>query len=208
MKAIRVVALVLFILLILDLSMTAQTQGRISGQVTDSSGAVIVGAKVTIENRGTQVRRVLNTNSSGDYVAPGIEPGVYSISVEAPNFRNVVRERVQVEVATDLKIDFQLPPGATTEVLEVKGEAPLVDATTSTMNGVLSNKAINELPLQGRDFQNLLALHPGVQREPGGGNRRVSLEMRRRGGYDCQSFLSHRRRIQTGACGFAHADGA
>src|ERR1035441_6712962 len=148
MKAIRVVALVFSILLILDLSMTAQTQGRISGQVTDSSGAVIVGAKVTIENRGTQVRRVLNTNSSGDYVAPGIEPGVYSISVEAPNFRKVVRERVQVEVATDLKIDFQLPPGAATEVLEVKDEAPLVDATTSTMNGVLSNKAINELPLQ------------------------------------------------------------
>jgi len=174
MKAIRVVALVGSILLILDLSMMAQTQGRISGQVTDSSGAVIVGAKVTIENRGTQVSRVLKTNSSGDYVAPGIEPGIYVISVEAPNFRKVVRERVQVEVATDLKIDFQLLPGATSEVLEVKEEAPLVDATTSTLNGVLANKAINELPLQGRDFQNLLALHPGVQREPGGGFHSVT----------------------------------
>ena len=85
-----------------------------------------------------------------------------------------MRERVQVEVGNDLKIDFKLQPGAATEVLEVKEEAPLVDATTSTMNGVLSNKAINELSLQGRDFQNLLALHPGVQREPGGGPHSVT----------------------------------
>jgi Carboxypeptidase regulatory-like domain len=152
----------------------AQTQGRITGRVSDSSGAVIVGAKVTIENRGTQVKRTLDTNSSGDYVAPGLEPGLYSIAVEAPNFKKMVRERVQIEVANDLRIDFQLTPGAATETLEVKDEAPLVDATTSTLNGVLSNKAINELPLQGRDFQNLLALHPGVQREPGGGFHSVT----------------------------------
>ena len=103
---------------------------------------------------------------------PGIEPGIYSVSVEAPNFRTVVRERVQVEVANDLKIDFQLPPGAASEAIEVKDEAPLIDATTGTLNGVLSNEAINELPLQGRDFQNLLALHPGVQRNPAGDSTR------------------------------------
>jgi hypothetical protein len=118
MKAVRVVALVVLIGSVLDLSARGQTQGRISGQITDTSGAVIVGARVTIENRGTQVRRALTSNGSGDYVVPGIEPGIYSISVEAPNFRKVVRERVQVEVATDLKIDFQLPAGAISEVLE------------------------------------------------------------------------------------------
>jgi hypothetical protein len=174
MRAIRLTAVMILMFSGFVSTLTAQTQGRITGQITDSSGAVIVGAKVTIENRGTQVKRVLSTNSSGDYVAPGIEPGIYSISVEAPNFRKVVRERVQVEVATDLKMDFQLTPGAASEVVEVKEEAPLVDASTSTLNGVLSNKAINELPLQGRDFQNLLALHPGVQREPGGGFHSVT----------------------------------
>jgi Carboxypeptidase regulatory-like domain/TonB-dependent Receptor Plug Domain len=174
MKANRGAILVILMFLVLDLSLMAQTQGRITGRITDSSGAVIVGAKVTIENRGTQVKRFLDTNSSGEYVAPGIEPGFYSISVEAPNFRKVVRERVQVEVANDLKIDFEIPPGAVNEVLEVKGDAPLVDATSSTLNGVLSNEAINELPLQGRDFQNLLALHPGVQRAPGGGFHSVT----------------------------------
>lgn len=156
------------------LTSVAQTQGRITGRVTDATGAVIVGAKVTIENRGKSVQRVLETNSSGDYVAPGLEPGLYSITVEAPNFKKVLRDRVQIEVANDLKIDFQLTPGAASEVMEVKDEAPLVDATTSTLNGVLSNKAINELPLQGRDFQNLLALHPGVQRDPGGGFHSVT----------------------------------
>jgi hypothetical protein len=162
------------LVVVLSCAAWPQTQGRITGRVMDSTGAVIVNAKVTIENRATQTKRVLETNNSGDYVAPGIEPGVYSMSVEAPNFKKVVRERVQVEVAKDLKIDFELKPGAASEVLEVKDEAPLVDATTTTLQGVLANKAINELPLQGRDFQNLLALHPGVQRDPGGGFHSVT----------------------------------
>lgn len=147
----------------------AQTQGRITGRVSDSTGAVIVNAKITIANRGTGVQRVLDTNSSGEYVAPNLDPGLYTVSAEAPNFRKMVRETVHIEVGNDLRLDFQLSPGATSEVVDVKEEAPLVDTTTTTLNGVLSNKAINELPLQGRDFQNLLALHPGVQREPGGG---------------------------------------
>ena len=175
MKSSRFILGVLVILLSSALLLSAQpSQGRITGRVMDSTGAVIVGAKVTIENRGTQARRNLETNNSGDYVAPGLEPGLYSISVEAPNFRKAVRERVQIEVANDLRIDFELRPGATSEVMEVKDEAPLVDATTTTLSGVLSNTAINELPLQGRDFQNLLALHPGVQRDPGGGFHSVT----------------------------------
>jgi hypothetical protein len=152
----------------------AQTQGRITGRVTDTSGAVIVGARVTLINVGKNVQRALETNNSGDYVAPGLEPGLYSLTVEAPGFRKAVRERVQIEVANDLKVDFELTPGAPNETVEVKDEAPLLDATTSTLNGVLSNKAINELPLQGRDFVNLLALHPGVQRDPGGGFHTVT----------------------------------
>jgi hypothetical protein len=174
MKSLRA-ALIFGLLFLSHLTMVqAQTQGRISGRAVDSTGAVIVKAQVTIENRATHVKRVLETNASGDYVAPGIEAGMYTISVEAPNFRKVVRDSVQVEVAKDLRVDFELPPGTASEVLEVKEEAPLVDATTSTLQGVLANKAINELPLQGRDFQNLLELHPGVQRDPGGGFHSVT----------------------------------
>ncbi len=144
-------------------------RGRISGQVTDSSGATIPGAKIEIENLGTHVQRTLQTNNDGNYVATDIEPGFYSVKAEATNFKTVVRERLQIEVANDIKIDFRLQPGAINEVIEVKDEAPLTETSNAVLNGVLSNKAINELPLQGRDFQNLLPLHPGVQRDPGGG---------------------------------------
>jgi hypothetical protein len=148
----------------------AQTaQGRISGTVTDQSGAVVASAKVTIENTATSVARVLATTATGDYVAPNLEPGFYSITVEATGFQKVVRGKVQIEVGNDLKIDFQLKPGMVSEVIQVNDEAPLTEPTNAVLSGVLSNKAINELPLQGRDFQNLLPLHPGVQREPGGG---------------------------------------
>ncbi len=154
----------------LALGVLAQSnRGRISGQVTDSSGAVIPGAKVTIENTGTHVARNLETNTDGNYVATDIEPGIYSVKAEASNFKSVVREKVQVEVANEIKIDFQLQPGAVSEVIEVKDVVPLTETSNAVLNGVLSNKAINELPLQGRDFQNLLPLHPGVQRDPGGG---------------------------------------
>jgi Carboxypeptidase regulatory-like domain/TonB dependent receptor-like, beta-barrel len=144
-------------------------RGRISGQVTDSTGAAIAGARVTIENLGTHVLRSLQTNSEGTYNEPNAEPGFYSVKVEAQGFKSVVRDKVQIEVGNDVKLDFQLKPGVVTEVVEVSGEAPLTEASDAVLNGVISNQAINELPLQGRDFQNLLGLHPGVQRTPGGG---------------------------------------
>ena len=161
---------VFFALCLVPLLVVGQTnRGRISGQVTDSSGAVIPGAKITIENLGTHVQRTMPTNNEGNYVAGDIEPGLYSLKVEAANFKTAIRESLQVEVGNDIKADFQLQTGAVTETIEVKDEAPLTEAANAVLNGVLSNKAINELPLQGRDFQNLLPLHPGVQRDPGGG---------------------------------------
>ena len=144
-------------------------RGRIAGQVTDSTGAAIPGAKITIENLGTHVQRVLEANGEGNYVDPNVDPGVYSLKVEAKGFKAAKRDRVQVEVGNDLKLDFQLNPGVVSEVVEVSGEAPLTEASNAVLSGVLSNQAINELPLQGRDFQNLLGLHPGVQRTAGGG---------------------------------------
>ena len=143
--------------------------GRFSGQVTDTSGATVADVAITIENLGTHVSRVVHTNESGEYVAPDLEPGFYSITAEATGFGKAQRSRIQLEVANNFRIDFQLKPGAITQTVEVNDEAPLTEATNAVLNGVLSNKAINELPLQGRDFQNLLPLHPGVQRDPGGG---------------------------------------
>ncbi|HTZ34240.1 MAG TPA: carboxypeptidase-like regulatory domain-containing protein, partial [Methylomirabilota bacterium] len=121
-------------------------RGRIAGQVTDSTGAAIPGAKITIENLGTHVQRVLEANGEGNYVDPNVDPGVYSLKVEAKGFKAAKRDRVQVEVGNDLKLDFQLNPGVVSEVVEVSGEAPLTEASNAVLSGVLSNQAINELP--------------------------------------------------------------
>ena len=99
MKSFRLVLIIVITLLSCLAVMQAQSsQGRISGRVTDTTGAVIVNARVTIENRATHVKRVLETSGSGDYVAPGIDAGVYSISAEAPNFRKLVRDAAVVGV--------------------------------------------------------------------------------------------------------------
>ena len=167
--SVRRLLFLLFVCLVPMLLLAQTNRGRISGQITDSTGGAIPGAKVTIENLGTHVQTVLETNSDGNYVDPNVEPGVYSVRAEAAKFRSVLRDNVRVEVANDIKIDFQLVPGAITEVVEVNEQAPLTETSNAVLSGVLSNQAINELPMQGRDFQNLLPLHPGVQREPGGG---------------------------------------
>ncbi len=144
-------------------------QGRIAGRVTDASGAIVPGAKVVITDVGTGVSRELQTNSAGDYVAPNLVPGLYSVTVEMAGFQKMVRSDIRLEVATNVQLDFKLKPGQVSESIQVTGEQPLVDTISDTLGGTLSNRSINELPLQGRDIQNLLALRPGVQRSPGGG---------------------------------------
>ena len=148
----------------------AQTyQGRILGSVSDQTGAVVSGAKVTIINRATGVSRTLTTGAAGEYVAPNLEPGPYSITVEAASFKKAERTGLTLEVAKDIRADFQLIAGSVGEVVTVSEEAPVVDTISDVLGGTFSNKAITELPLLGRDFQNLVVLQPGIQRSPGGG---------------------------------------
>ncbi len=154
--------------------MAQTSEGRILGTVSDQSGAVISGAKVTITNIRTEVSRQLVTTNSGEYVAPNLEPGVYTVSAEAAGFKKAVSTQFALEVSRDARIDLKLQTGAITEIMQVSAEGALADTTNTTLNGVLSNQAIEELPVQGRDFQNLLELHPGVQRTPGGGFHSVT----------------------------------
>lgn len=153
----------------------AQTaQGRILGEVSDVSGAMVSGAKITITNTATGVSRVVTTNDVGSYLAAALDPGTYRVSAEVTGFKKAESSSVQLEVSKDVRVNLRLQPGSANETIEVTGEAPLTETVDTTLNGVLSNKAINELPLQGRDFQNLLPLHPGVQRTPGGGFHSVT----------------------------------
>ena len=170
MKLLRSRLILALAALVLSGLLSAQTyQGRILGSVTDSSGAVVGGAKVTVRNSATGIARNLTANEAGDYSAPNLEPGPYVVTVEAPSFKKAQRTGLQLEVAKDIRADFKLEPGAVNETVTVSEEAPIVTTTNDVLGGTFSNKAINELPLLGRDFQNLAFLQPGIQRSPGGG---------------------------------------
>src|SRR5690348_15219652 len=157
-------------LALLSLPLFSQTNtGRILGNVHDTTDAVVVGATVTITDTQRGVARTLTTDAAGGYTAPNLNPGVYAVRVTAPGFKNVDRQNIQLEVAQDVRLDFSLEPGSTSETVTVTSEVPLVNTTSSTLGGTLSNETISELPLNGRNFQKLLELRPGVYIFPGGG---------------------------------------
>jgi len=167
--------LAVVVVLSMSIAVSSQTYlGRILGSVTDKSNAIVTKAKVSIVNVGTSATRNLETNEAGEYVAPNLAPGDYKVIVDAAGFKKVERTGIHLEVAKDARIDFQLQPGTETESITVTAEAPLIETTNNTLGGTFSNKSINDLPLNGRDFQNLVVLRPGVQRSPGGGFLSIS----------------------------------
>ena len=175
MRATRVFILLAMVLYTSASFLNAQTsEARILGTVFDPSAAVVAGAKITITNSATNATRQLVTTNAGEYVASNLDPGAYTVSAEAPGFKKVISGPFNLEVARDVRIDIKLEPGAVNETVAVNAEGALADTSDATLNGVLSNQAISELPVQGRDFQNLLELHPGVQRTPGGGFHSVT----------------------------------
>ena len=100
---------------------------------------------------------------------PALQPGLYTVTTEAPGFKKVEHSNIRLEVGNDVRVNLQLVPGAVNETVQVISEAPLITTTVDTIGGSLSNKEINDLPLNGRDYQNLVVLRPGVVRFPGGG---------------------------------------
>src|ERR1700680_1749664 len=159
-----------FMLLLFSVFVLAQsTTGRILGTVTDPSGAAVAGATVVVTDVQRGTSRTVTTDQSGSYAVPDLQPGTYEIRVEVKGFKTVQRPSVQIEVATDVRADFTLQTGQVTETVTITEEIPLVNNTSATLGGTLSNKEINDLPLNGRNYENLLQLRPGVVRYPGGG---------------------------------------
>jgi len=169
-KPILFVLVVAVTILACILPSSAQTTtGRILGTVADSTGAPLAGATVEITDTQQGTLRSFTTGAAGEYVASNLPPSVYRVRVSAKSFKTDERKGVQVEVAKDLRLDFSLQVGQIAEVVEVSGSVPLLNTTSSTLGGTLSNKEINDLPLNGRNYENLLQLRPGVMRYPGGG---------------------------------------
>jgi hypothetical protein len=169
LNGIRVLGTVCLLLSVSVFTFSQTTAGRILGSVSDQSGAAVAGAAVVVTDVQRGTTRVVATDSSGNYSAPDLQPGAYKVRAEAKGFKSVERVNIVVEVAQDLRVDITLPAGQVSETVVVTDEVPLVDTTSSTLGGTLSNAEINDLPLNGRNYENLLQLRPGVERYPGGG---------------------------------------
>jgi hypothetical protein len=170
LQCVLAIAVVLAFSSFFSVSVSAQSDtGRILGTVTDPSGAPVSGASVTITDVQRGTVRNLVTSTAGEYVAPDLLPGVYRVRIGAPGFKISERTDLHIEVATDAQIDFRLQAGSATETVVVSGQLPLINTTSSSLGGTLSNKEINDLPLNGRNYENLLQLRPGIVRYPGGG---------------------------------------
>lgn len=137
--------------------------GTISGTVTDSSGAAIADAQITIRNSGTDVTETLTTDSQGRFTQPSLNVGQYSVSANKTGFQTVVRQNVTLTVGSQFVVDISLPVGTAQQTVTVQAEVAQVDTSTSTVANLVEQKQMVDLPLNGRNFQQLITLAPGVQ---------------------------------------------
>src|SRR6195256_857187 len=143
--------------------------GRIMGTVMDQSGGTIANATVTVIDTDRGVTKTLMTNDAGEYNAPNLTPGNYKVRAEAKGFKIIERTSIVLEVGKEIRVDLSLSPGSVAETMTITEAAPLVETTNATLGGTLNNADIVDMPLNGRNFESLLALRPGVMLQPGGG---------------------------------------
>ncbi|HYM00399.1 MAG TPA: carboxypeptidase regulatory-like domain-containing protein, partial [Blastocatellia bacterium] len=158
------------LLLVSSICWAQSDTARIEGTVTDSSGAIVVGAKVIAENVGTGIKTQTETNADGVYVLTPLRIGTYRLEITATGFRKVSKPDVTLQVDQVAKIDIALEAGSVDEVVQVTGGAPLVESSQSSVGQVITGRDIAELPLNGRNFTQLATLSPGVSRGTLGGN--------------------------------------
>jgi hypothetical protein len=161
-KVLSVIAVTLGILLLVAPVFAQTANGRISGAVKDQTGGSIVGAAVVVTDTARGLTRNLTTDEAGAYLAPNLIPGSYTVRVTFTGFQAFERTNITLGVGQDLFVDVVLQPGSQTQTVTITEEVPLVNTTSSTLGGTLSNSTINDLPLNGRNFTNLLELRPGV----------------------------------------------
>jgi hypothetical protein len=166
--AIGIVSLSLFLLFGSQQLFSQGNAGRILGAVTDQSGGAVVGATVTILDTQRNLTRAVTTDSAGEYNVPNLLPSTYTVSAAVQGFKTAERSGVTLEVNQDLRVDLTLQPGEQSEKITVTGELPIVETTNAELGGTLQAQIIDNLPLNGRNFENLLQLRPGVTIYPGG----------------------------------------
>lgn len=159
----------LVFVLLAAVSLSAQTfRGTILGTVTDASGAVIAGAKVTVKNTGTGLERSTETSGDGTYSVPELPIGTYTVTVTQAGFQTAVTKDVVVDVSTEHRVDVRIAPGQVSQQVEVSADIPMVESTSNTLGGTIQASEIANLPVNGRDFVKLATLVPGAGADANG----------------------------------------
>jgi outer membrane receptor protein involved in Fe transport len=147
----------------------AQTTASIQGTVTDQSGAAVVGAKVTVKNTALGIERTTQTTSTGSYEVPALPPGVYTVQVQQSGFEIQLAKDLVLEVSKNSVQNFGLKVASTSEVVTVEATAPVIESTTITVGQTISQRTVQEIPLNGRHFVDLGLLIPGSVTPPQNG---------------------------------------
>src|SRR5580698_6321171 len=145
----------------------SQTQlATVSGTITDTSGAVVPGVSVTIVSQGTGLKRRVLTDTAGEYRFAGLPTGNYSLRIEKPGFQSQVREGIELGSVAEVRINSQLAVGDLSQQTTVSASAAAIDSTTSTVEGLVPEQSLAELPLDNRDLFSAVTLEPGVAPNP------------------------------------------
>src|SRR3989475_2989221 len=140
----------------------AQVTATISGKVEDASGAAVGGAIVAVKNLETAAIRTVTTDEMGNYRLLSLPVGSQEVRAEKPGFRAAVRTGISLAVGQEAVVNLKLEVGELAQEVSVSAETPLVDTTTASVSGLVAEREIKDLPLNGRSFDNLIALNPGA----------------------------------------------
>ena len=154
--------LLAIVMVTIPAALFGQTTGTILGQVSDPSGAAVVGAAVKAENLGTGLTRTAATNTDGVYLIPALPAGTYKITVENSGFKVFSQTGITLQVGQNARVDAPLAVGAVTESVNVSGSALSVDTQSTTIGSTVDNRRIVSIPLNGRNVLALAQLLPGV----------------------------------------------
>jgi hypothetical protein len=152
----------LFVFSLTALVRAQSTSASVTGHVSDPSQALVVNAVIAAINADTNGRYATTTNSSGEYRLANLPPGMYRIEIQKPGFKKLVKPDVILHVQDALSIDLEMTLGARSEIVTVEAGAPIVNTESGTVSSVIDRTFIENLPLNGRSFQNLMLLTPGV----------------------------------------------
>ena len=158
----RVVALVFILLTSLTPDFAQSTNASLAGRITDPANALIVDAKVAAISADTNIRYEDMTNGSGEYHVTNLPPGSYRLEIQKPGFKTVIKPDLVLHVQDALRIDLQMTLGDVSETVMVESGAPLVNSEPATVSTVINRTFVENVPLNGRSFQTLIELTPGV----------------------------------------------